>query len=148
MKRFCRIACIVCAVMLVLSCTKSVPQICRGVDFKESHLYVNAGDGMSRFVTWTGDEFFSSDYVLDVIFENINELNPGQKTTAVSACFQDPRVNGYAAFTSEYTGSISLVKRSEKKADIVFSKVVMNIRNTDYLFDGIIPCSIENPTSH
>ena len=39
-------------------------------------------------------------------------------------------------------------KRSGKKADIVFRKVVMNIRNTDYLFDGIIPCSIENPISH
>lgn len=101
------------------------------------------GEGISGFVTWTGESYFSSDFVLNVCFDDINGIETGQKATPVEVSFADPRVNGSAGFTSEYTGSIYLVKKSEKKADIIFGKVVMNIFNTDYKFDGCIHCTIE-----
>lgn len=145
MNRMIRFVSIACAAMLTLSCSKNdISQICKDIEFKEYHLYVEDGkSGEVGFEAWTGETRASSNYVLYLYFNDFASMEPGQKSVPVSAYFVNQWVNGDAFFTEEYSGSIFLVKKSDTKAEISFDKVTMNILNTDYLFDGCLLCPIE-----
>ena len=139
-----RFVSIACAAVLALSCSKDdISHICKDIEFKECHLGVLDGKSGLRFEAWTGETRTASEYVLYLYFNDFAGMETGQKSVPVSACFVNQWVNGDAPFTEEYSGSVFLVKKYDKEAEISFDKVTMNILNTDYLFDGCIICPVE-----
>lgn len=145
MTRLLRSVSIVCIAILALSCTKSLNhQICKDIEFMEHHLHIeDSKSGNAHFAAWTKGTSMDATFLLDIIFNDFASIKPGQRATPVLVNFANPLINGSAGFTSEYSGSIYLVKKTETEAEITFDKVTMNILNTDFLFDGCLTCQIE-----
>ena len=92
-------------------------------------------------------------FLLDLTFQNINNVQVGQKLKLIHFNFANPLINGGNGFTSEYSGSVFLAGRTEKEAVLFFDRIKCNVMNTDFTFDGYVRCPLRDklfpvPESH
>lgn len=149
--------------MLALSCSKvdvgddfydvqvSAVQSSSGetsvVGFRDCTLFLEWFEpGESHFNAATYPLSDNRYYLLDISFPDINTIRPGKTISPTSFNFSCPLVNGGEGFTSEYSGSIFLVKKTDTEAVLLFKQLKCNVLYTDFLFDGYVRCPlIEKP---
>lgn len=112
--------------------------------FKSCHFYIEGYEpGESYFGALIDGE--SDDYyLLDIRFRNIDNVRTGRRLHITNFDFANPLINGGNGFTSEYSGSVFLVERTEKEAVLFFDRIKCNVLNTDFTFDGFVRCPLSD----
>jgi len=114
--------------------------------FNDPTVYRKNGEeeGQSWFVAWSGGRMVYDMFMLSIFFDSIDNMEVGDKLHITHFMFAFPASSDSRAYTSTYSGKITLADKGEDYVILQFHKVSVSCLYGKYVTDGYLYCTLKD----